>query len=384
MPIRVLMLLANGFDPDPRVHREALSLVKAGYEVTILAWDRHARARPCDVVDGIRVERLPIASSYGRGTGQLPLLLRFWTRVLRVGMQKPWDVVHCHDFDTLPPGWLLGKWRRRPIIFDAHESYHEMLAANVSPLIKKAIAASERWLVKRIDLLITVGRILEEEYRRRGAPATCVVGNWKAVEDFRIPEATLVAERQKLGIPQGRLVISYIGYLEPDRGLFELIEAVKADPAVHLLLGGKGTLERQVQQAIGGCGNISFLGYVAPSLIPLYTALADVVYYCLRGDYGNNKYSAPNKLFEALAAGRALITGTVGEIARIVREEQCGICLEEISKARIMQAFETLRDTEYLRMYQHNARRAGTNTYNWRRAEAVLLQAYSRLLRGGE
>ena len=39
----VLMLLSNPFRPDPRVHREAKSLVNAGYEVTILCWDRKQR-----------------------------------------------------------------------------------------------------------------------------------------------------------------------------------------------------------------------------------------------------------------------------------------------------------------------------------------------------
>ncbi|GIX49586.1 MAG: glycosyl transferase [Candidatus Tectimicrobiota bacterium] len=380
MAKRVLMLLANGFDPDPRVHREARSLVEAGYEVTLLAWDRHGRARRVETVDGIRVERLAIASSYGRGTSQLPCLLRFWRQLVRTARQRAWDVVHCHDFDTLPPGWLLAKWRRKPVIFDAHESYHEMLAANVSPLIKKIIAVSERWLVKRVDLLITVGRLLEAEYRRRGARHTCVVGNWKALEDFQVPPAEVARTRQALGIDPQRLVVAYLGFFEPDRGLFELIAAVKSEPAVHLLLGGKGTLEERVRQAAEGCRNISFLGYVAPHLIPRYTAAADVVYYCLSGDYGNNKYSAPNKLFEALAAGRAVLTGRVGEIARIVAEEQCGVCLPEVTAASVRQALRGLQDRTRLAAYQHRAYLAARRTYNWQQAEEVLLKAYDRLL----
>lgn len=37
------MLLSNGFSPDPRVYKEAVTLVKNGYEVIILAWDREKR-----------------------------------------------------------------------------------------------------------------------------------------------------------------------------------------------------------------------------------------------------------------------------------------------------------------------------------------------------
>lgn len=34
------MILTNGFDPDPRVYKEAKSLIKLGHKVTILCWDR--------------------------------------------------------------------------------------------------------------------------------------------------------------------------------------------------------------------------------------------------------------------------------------------------------------------------------------------------------
>jgi hypothetical protein len=36
LPEHLLMLLANGFAPDPRVHKEARSLIAAGLRVTIL------------------------------------------------------------------------------------------------------------------------------------------------------------------------------------------------------------------------------------------------------------------------------------------------------------------------------------------------------------
>jgi hypothetical protein len=37
---RIVMLLSNAFLPDPRVLKEARSLTNAGYDVTVIAWDR--------------------------------------------------------------------------------------------------------------------------------------------------------------------------------------------------------------------------------------------------------------------------------------------------------------------------------------------------------
>jgi hypothetical protein len=54
---------------------------------------------------------------------------------------------------------------------------------------------------------------------------------------------------------------------------------------------------------------------VDPARIPLYTAMWDVIYYGLDASNPNARYSAPNKLFEALAAGRAVLCNDCGEVA---------------------------------------------------------------------
>ena len=40
---KILMLLSNPFRPDVRVYKEAISLIKGGYDVTVVAWDRGKR-----------------------------------------------------------------------------------------------------------------------------------------------------------------------------------------------------------------------------------------------------------------------------------------------------------------------------------------------------
>ena len=80
-PLQILMLLSNAFDPDPRVHREALALVEAGHQVTILCWDRDREAKLTEVVDGIHLERIYVDSTHGRGAVQMLYLAFFWIKV---------------------------------------------------------------------------------------------------------------------------------------------------------------------------------------------------------------------------------------------------------------------------------------------------------------
>lgn len=371
------MVVPNGFDPDPRVHNEARSLVSAGYEVTVVCWDRELTHRERELLDGIQIERIFAPSSYGLGSSQLRYIWKFWRKAYDKSLAWRPDVVHAHDFITLPLAFWVGRRLKIPIIFDAHESYHEMLADNVHPFIKFAIARAERLLIKRIDLLITVGRLLEKEYQRRGARKTAVIGNWKRLEDFAFPLADIDAARAQLRIPKDRLVISYVGYLAPSRGLMPLIHAAQANQQVFVVLGGKGILEKNVSATIGEAENILFLGPVPPNQVPLMTAISDVVYYGLENGDGNNRYSAPNKLFEALACGRAILTGNTGEIAKIVKEENCGLNLTHISKENLLSAFETLHNGNLLKEYKYNAHSAGQKVYNWRNAEKILLRAYA-------
>ena len=372
------MLLPNGFDPDPRVHQEAKSLVKNGFDVTIIAWDRECKMPKIENKDGINIERIHIKSSYGRGSSQLFFVLFFWFKAFLLSMRKQFDVIHCHDFNTLPLGVVIGKLKRKKIIFDAHESYFEMLESNVSSIIKKAMATAEKNLLKRIDLLITVGEILESEYKRRGAKKTSVVGNWKLISDYQIPSEELIAEKQRLKLPD-KLIITFIGYLNEGRGILELIEAAKVNKEIFVILAGKGMLEEQVKQAAKDCDNIIFLGFLSPETIPLYTALSDVIYYALNGRNPNAKYSAPNKLFEALAAGKVIITGNFGEIGKIVREENCGIIVDDITPTNLTKVLSLISQREILRNYQKNAAAAGKRKYNWLSAEQTLLDAYRHL-----
>jgi len=372
------MLVPNGLNPDPRVCQEAKSLASHGYRVTIIGWDRTGELAPEEeLAPGVHVRRIGVKSSYGLGNRQLLLLPLFWLGAFRLAWRLQFDTVHCHDFPTLPLGFLIARLRRKPVVFDAHESYHEMLKDNVSPFIKRVIARVERFFVRRLSLLITVGGILEAEYRRRGARRTVVVGNWKRPSEFGFRPEVVREHRRKLRL-NGRVVIAFIGFLNQERSIVQLLDAVRESRAVTLLIGGKGELVKEVEAASESADNIRFLGYVPPDEIPLHTAACDAVYYGLDGSNTNHRYSAPNKLFEALAAGKAMLCTDHGEVARIVREKGCGIIMDDTTPESFSQALERLSNRPALRQYQANARSAGRREFRWEVAERTLVAAYGR------
>ena len=374
----IVMLLDNAFRPDPRVANEARSLAAAGYRVTILAWDREGEHPPLEWWHGVLVERVAVRSRHRLGSGQLLYLALFWWCVFWRLVWRRVDAIHCHDFDTLPVGWAAAALKGCRLVYDAHESYADMLGANVAPWIKRAVVRLERLLCGRADAVLTVGELLAADLERRGARRTWVVGNWKCLEDFDFGPDVAATRRGELA-PEAALVVGYVGWLNADRGVAPLLEAVAALDGVALVIGGDGPLADAAREAADGCPRIRFLGYVDPVQIPLYTSVCDVIYYGLDTSNANSRFSAPNKLFEALAAGKAVVCNDCGEIGRIVREESCGVVVGSLTRDALVSALSELREPGRLADCQARSQRAGRERYNWRHAERGLLDLYGAI-----
>ena len=129
--MNILMILSNPFTHDPRVHNEAKSLIKVGHDVTILAWDKKGNNKPEEEKDKIKI----IRSFNSKFMNLLPYdifrLHHWWKKgykdALKLFQKQDFDVIHCHNLDTLPIGIKLKKKMGLPLIYDAHELWENMV-----------------------------------------------------------------------------------------------------------------------------------------------------------------------------------------------------------------------------------------------------------------
>jgi glycosyltransferase involved in cell wall biosynthesis len=380
MAKRVAMLVSNACAPDRRVLREAQALAARGHAVRVLAWDREGRHPPSEASSGVLIERIQVPSAYGTGlqrAGQWPAFARSALAFLR---GQDWDTVHCHDLDTLPIGYAYARRGRVPLIFDAHESYPDLVARQVPGWTVGILRMLERWLVRRVDALITVGDLLAEHYRPWVRHVTvvrnCPPDRDKGDSDLPDPSSL----RASWHLDAVDLVVCYVGGLTRGRIILPLLEAIRADPRLGLVLVGEGPQLEAVKAAAHGVDRVRYLGprVPPPQVVDLMRA-SDVVYYGLRSDFPNNRYSSPNALYAALAAGRPLLTTDVGEISHVVQAEECGIVLREPTPAAIARGLKRLRTPEVWAVMAGNARRAAEYKYNWPMAEEALLALYREL-----
>ncbi len=371
------MLLTNPFRPDPRVHEEAKVLVEAGYDVTILCWNRGEDYPESEFVDGIKVRRINIPSTYGTPGDFVKGIAKFYLASLNILKKEKFDIVHANDFDTLPLAIMLKKLHGWKVVYDAHDHYSSMIADVLPKLVTKPVRMMEKKLIKYTDANIAateeLGRLIF------GTLPFTTIMNAKNLKDYNLPYDKVQEFRAKIN-PDRKFLIVYIGILKLWTPLPSIIEAVKGMDNTLLLIGGDGPHKKEILEMIKGSKNIKYLGWVKKKDIPLYTAISDVIILPSDPHKEYTRVAVANKLMEALAAGKPIIAGknTAGE--NIVKECDAGLicmfgdveCLREKIKY-------LMQNPEEVEKFGKNARKCAEKKYNWEVMRARLLKLYSKL-----
>ena len=208
-------------------------------------------------------------------------------------------VVHCHEHQALAAAWVIARLTRARLIYDAHEMT-ELNRKGFGGTSRRGFGVDRAPLPRpgRCRQRSTVGERLRKALERRGAHHVVVVGNWKDERDYVAQPVEDRVLRASLTIPEGALVVAYIGELDARRDVRVLLDAVATRPEVHLVIAGRGALEREVKAIAGEHPNIHWLGWLSLRDVPRYTRIADVIYCSVNGDLLQAEYFAPNKFFE--------------------------------------------------------------------------------------
>lgn len=398
------MVLSNGYGPDVRAEKEAHTLAAAGWRVTVIAWDREGRypvqsvesapeilagmverwpeplppEAKTDTPGPFIVQRIRVQAEFRTGRRLLRALPRFWWRAWHVLRRVQPDIVHAHDLDTLLVAYMYGRVYGVPVLFDAREYYPGMVRDNVGATVSGWLERLDRWLAPRVDGIITVGDRLAGRYRDLGG-RVWIVHNTQPLPDMEKSAARGRAFRRDLGVPDDALLVTYVGFLNPERLLTPLLDAVPECENVWCVIGGTGPNLPQVQDAAARCERIRALGWVPLADVPVVVAASDVVYYGLDARNQNAYYFMPNLAFYALAAGRPVLTTPVGEIAEVVQREGCGVVMEAATPEAARAALCKLCDVPYRATVTSCAHDSGRQRYHWAHAAAQLLAAYAEL-----
>lgn len=366
--MRILMVVSNDVVHDSRVLKEARALRAAGHTVTFIGWDRSGQEAASKVWDGFDIHLV-------RTEGLMRLVFKdllrnpiWWRRAVRIARGLLFDVVHCHDLDTLPIGIRLKEIAGTPIVYDAHEVFGYMIETDVPQPIVDYVFRMERRLAPRADTIIAVNEAVKDYIDRVSGHDSIVVRNCHdlVIDAYRPPPG-----------PPFRVI--YLGTLHISRFILPAIDVVGEMPDVRLVLGGSKRLTPIVRERCARHSNTPFLGVIPNEQVLPMTLESHAVLAMLDPDHRISKVGISNKMFEAMVTGRPCIVTEGLLMAEIVEREDCGLSVP-YTKAGFRGAVERLRDDPALaERLGRNGLEAAKREYNWGTEQTRLVQAYEHL-----
>ncbi len=325
----IAMIVTNRYDPDPRVQKEAASLVQAGHRVVVYAFDRQGEIEAREErLQGVEIRRLrPRVSDYGRVVPVLLGLSAFGAEVRRQLLRDPPDALHCHDHDTCFIGYWWQKWgaraagqqratakveRRGLFVFDVHDLYWtRLLSASSNRLLRRAgaklLQASDRFYARAADLLITATDAVDYH------PGLAAIYREWGCDPLTIWNAPLPVQRLP-PLPE-RFTVGYFGSirdLDMFRWLVDAIARLPPESRPDLRVAGAGVLQAEVGSLLQSASDrlglrLQLGGRFAPWELPELMAGCSVQYCVYSLEHGNMDRAVPVKLFDSIVNGRPVI-----------------------------------------------------------------------------
>lgn len=369
------MLLTYPHRPDPRVYREARALVRNGVKIHLIAWDREGDLPKRADESGVDVIRLGPKCPYRSAGKVLSRLPRFWFNALRTSRSLEFDLVHAHDFDTLPLALLISKLRGKPVLYDAHELYSSMVRKDIGGFAD-VLWKFEGMLARCPEEIVTVNYELARALSEKREKIPHIVTN---SPDMGLLDGADVTEiRHRHGLKG--FVVSYLGSLEPGRFVEEMLDSIDPRGKIMLAIAGNGTLKPMVEKAAARNPAIKFLGTLETDEALRITYASDLVLAMLDPSNPNYRISTPVKVLDAMASGRPFVTSQGLNISEKVEELECGFIIPYEK-----QAFkETLSVSSTFPQVLEGMGRKGKEYYekemSWEKSREELLKAYKALV----
>ena len=356
------------------LHREGASLSRAGHEVSLLGLSsRPSRGSISGVATVGFVPR-------GR-LGKLAVLRAIESEAIA----RHADVYHCVDPWTLALGMRIKRGRRAVrVVYDSTESFPDAyrqrgdLPWPVRVTASAVVRVLERFAIRSCDGIIETNATRAVRFRRMGRNVV-LVPNYP-------PRQAAAA-----GVTLRHPWIAYTGLMSRPRGFDVLLRSLSilrdAHPAVRLKVAGEfdpsSDTERWARSYIDEHAlqrHVELLGWQP------YESMFDLLRQCAVGvilfqpGRWNDYTGLPNKLFDYMASGVAVVASDFPEMGRIVRETGCGWLVDPTSPDAVANALsQALSVPAACAVKGESGRLAVDSQYNWDSAEANLLGLYDRL-----
>lgn len=362
---------------DDRIYQRAcVGLASKGHEVLLIATHE---SKTDFVSEGVKI--IPLKNrpkNFKR---------RVWSSLEAVRKIKKMntDIIHFHDPDLLPFMLILSVFKKG-IVYDIHENYVSRIYEKKNwPLFLRKILAKvfrgfETFCMNRFSgftvTTVTMGNMFTGVNK-----AYCVTSN--------VPYLSILPKDLHLKDRNLYPSVYISGSHSRARNCVEIIQAipkvVKEIPEVRFIFAGKYVPEKfrefmlELAEKEGVASNLMLEGNL--KWLENFSRTATMhVGLVLYQDNQNNRVTIPNRLFEYMAAGCAVIGEYFPEVQKVISDSDCGWVVNSSNPEEIANAvIDAFSDMQRLKTYGKNARKAIEEKYNYENELDRLLTYYTDL-----
>ena len=317
-------------------------LGKHGNEVVIVTSNVEGLAA-YEIMEGVRVYRVPCWSLMA---GRYPFLKpdKEFRKINRILMRMKFDLVIVNTRfypHSVYGAWFARRQKTRCIMIDhgtGHMTVHNKIGDAAEQIVEHGLTAVDKVLCKDYYGVSMACMEWLKHFHIDGKGAL-----YNAVDLDQILElqkGPCRDFREECGIPENGIVISFTGRLLKEKGIYQLIDAVKvirkSNPLVYLLLAGDGDEEDGVREkadeGVIPVGRLEFTDIVA--------MLKQTDIFCLPSDSEGFSTS----LLEAASCGCYLVTTRRGGAGELLPDESFGTIMEDNRPETVLKTIQQVLD----------------------------------------
>lgn len=373
--VRFPLERANGIQTMETCH----ALAERGHDVRLVVKpDTQVPARdPYEFYGRPRIENLGIERANApAGAGILPRVGYMSFALGRAIGQSRADIIMTRDLGVASVLLKIPRGMRAPIVYESH-GYAPSVAEALPSMVPEAKAPSASKLKRLAAREVGVWQKAEGYV----AITRGIVAHMEAREGSRRRVAVIADGARITGTPAPlprEPVVAYAGHLYAWKGVDVLLRALVDVPAARALIIGGHDQEpdlarlQALARELGIAGRVTFTGLVEPHRVGEQLARAQVLVVPNPPSAISTHFTSPLKLFEYMAAGRAIVASDLPAIREVLRHEENALLAEAGDAEAFAQAIRRLLEDRALAERLARAAAQDVQAHTWpKRAERL-------------
>lgn len=381
--MRVLIARNSDAPTNANIRRVLEALTSAGHSVVVLSRNRaYNESLKGYIKKTIKINNLEIDNYELQLSGKTERGMKnFTTLKSYMDSLKSWmkdnvdkfDAIHAFDLDTGLVAKKIAKSYNKHLVYHIADFYVDSRAKIPGPL-KFIIRSMEYSIINYADNTIICTEERKDQIAGSRPRKLTVVHNTPSI-DFDV--SSYIDQSMD---PDHKLTLAYIGVLSKRRFIDQAVDCMMGMKDSQMILAGGGDLVDFVKERAEKTDNIKYKGKVDyEDTFDIYSK-SDLMFAVYNPQIMNHKYSAANKIYEAMLLKKPIIVARGTSMDKIVERYDIGFVIDYDKNEFRDLLYKLEKDRSIIDKKVENMQGVYEN-YSWETMKKRLIDVYSDLER---